>query len=256
MTRKQPAIILIDTDKLLLDLLGNYLRSAGADVLVASSSITAMEILQRAGATAPVIGINPRTPGCQALPGRLREWFPDSLIVALVDSSETADDARRLGMRILDKREHLTSAVDRLLLAAGLQAPSYERAERVLIVDDEDAIRELLSVFLQNRGYVTIEARNGEEALRMLGADTGLGVVLLDIMMPVKSGMETLSCIRRLKRPPAVIMMTALADSEIAQKAMKEGAFNYVLKPLDLSEIESHVSACFSRRAAKGAPDR
>ena len=246
---RKPAIILIDTDRLLLDLLRNYLKSGGADVLVASSSITAMEALDQAGPAAAVIAINPKTPGCQALPGRAREWFPDSLILALVDSDDMAESAKSLGLHVLDKREHLTAALDRFLLAAGLQAPSRNSSERVLIVDDEDLIREFLSTFLESRGYAATEARNGEEALRLLRADSGFGVVLLDIMMPLKGGMEVLSEIRRFRRPPAVIMMTALADSEIAQKALRTGAFNYILKPLNLSEIESNVSACFSRRA-------
>ena len=59
--------------------------------------------------------------------------------------------------------------------------------------------------------------------------------------------MEVLSEVRRFKQRPAVIMMTALADAEIAQQALKQGAFNYILKPLNLPELESNISACFSQ---------
>jgi len=106
-------------------------------------------------------------------------------------------------------------------------------------------IRDFLSTFLQTRGYSTSTANDGEDALRLLHEDSGFGVVLLDIMMPQKGGMEVLSEVRRFKRRPAVIMMTALADASIAQQALKQGAFNYILKPLNLPELESNVSACF-----------
>ncbi len=248
MTAK-PAIVLIDSDRLLLDLLGNYLRAAGVEVFAGNSSLTGLEACQKAVPAPAVIGINPKVLGCQALLRNARELFPASVVFALVDSDEMAALAADAGIGVLDKREHLTSGIDRFLAAAGLRVPSLDNAERVLIVDDEDLIRQFLSTFLQARGYATSEARNGDEALRLLRADSGFGVVLLDIMMPQKGGMEVLSEIRRLKHRPAVIMMTALADAEIAQTALKEGAFNYILKPTNLSEIESNVSACFSRRA-------
>lgn len=60
--------------------------------------------------------------------------------------------------------------------------------------------------------------------------------------------MEVLAELQRFKRRPAVIMMTAVADAEIARQALKRGPFNYILKPLNLAELESNVSACFSHK--------
>ena len=240
---RKVTIILIDSEMPLLDLLGGYLRAAGAEVLLANSSDAGLEICQTAGCTAAVIAVNPKLPDCQLLLRHARELFPGAQVVALVDSDEALDFAGSLKIDVVDKRRRPASVFERIRLAAGLAEPSHER---VLVVDDEELIRDFLSTFLQTRGYGASTATDGEDALRLLHDDPGFGVVLLDIMMPQKGGMEVLSEVRRFKRRPGVIMMTALADAEIAGQALKQGAFNYLLKPLDLAELESNVSACFS----------
>lgn len=240
-------IILIDTEMLLLDLLGDYLRAAGAEVLVANSSNAGVELCQTAGRTAAVIALNPNLPGCQLLFRHAVESFPDSRVIALADSDEMIDCARQKGIDVVDKRQRLAAVFEHFRLAAGLPERSSGVAERVLVVDDEELIRNFLSTFLQARGYSTSTAKDGQDALRLLREDPGFGVVLLDIVMPQKGGMEVLAELQRFKRRPAVIMMTALADAEVARQALKRGAFNYILKPLDLAELESNVSACFSQ---------
>lgn len=239
-------IILIDSEMLLLDLLAGYLRAAGAEVLLANSSNAGMELCQTAGRTAAVIAVNPKLAGSQLLLRHTGQLFPGAQVIALADSDEMIEFARNLRIDVVDKRQHLAAVFERFRLPAGLAEPSHRETERVLVVDDEELIRDFLSTFLQTRGYSPATANDGEDALRVLRDDPGFGVVLLDIMMPQKGGMEVLSEVRRFKRRPAVIMMTALADASIAQQALKQGAFNYILKPLNLAELESNVSACFS----------
>lgn len=243
---RKVTIILIDSETLLLDLLGDYLRAAGAEVLVANSSDAGMELCQAAGREAAVIAVNPNLPGSQLLLRHAEELFPGAQVIALADSDEMLEFARNLRIDVVDKRQHLAAVFERFRVAAGLTEASHGETERVLVVDDEELIRDFVSTFLQTRGYSTSTAKDGEDALRLLHEDSGFGVVLLDIMMPQKGGMEVLSEVRRFKRRPAVIMMTALADATIAQQALQQGAFNYILKPLNLPELESNVSACFS----------
>ena len=239
-------IILIDSDMLVLDLLAGYMRAAGAEVLLAKSSNAGMELCQTAGRTAAVIAINPKLPGSHLLLRYTGELFPGAHVIALADSDEMLEFSRNLQIDVVDKRQSLAAVFEPFRIAAGLTEPSHGKTERVLVVDDEELIRDFLSTFLQTRGYSTSMANDGEEALRMLRDDAGFGVVLLDIMMPQKGGMEVLSELRQFKRRPAVIMMTAVADASIAQHALKQGAFNYILKPLNLPELESNISACFS----------
>ena len=243
---KKVTIILIDSDMLLLDLLGDYLRAAGAEVLPANSSKAGMELCQTAGRTASVIAVNPNVPGCQPLLRGTGKLFPGAHVIARADSDEMLDLARNLQIDFVDKRQGLAAVFEPFRVAAGLAGPSHGEIERVLVVDDEELIRNFLSTFLRTRGYSTSEAKDGEDALRLLQDGPEFGVVLLDIMMPQKGGMEVLSEMRRLRRRPSVIMMTAVADATIAQQALKQGAFNYILKPLNLAELESNVSACFS----------
>ncbi len=237
-------IIFVDSDKLLLDLLAQHLRNAGAEVLLAGSSEAGMKLCHAAGHRAGAVAINPNVPNSEFLIRAVQESLRGLRIMALVDSDVMAEFARNLNIEIIDKRQQSAAVFDSLLRAAGLPASARASCERVLIVDDEEGIRDFLSIYLRSRGYATSVARDGEEALCLLNRDPEFAVVLLDIMMPRKGGMEVLAEMRRLKRRPEIIMMTALADSEIARQALKQGAFNYILKPLDLTELESSISAC------------
>jgi two-component system nitrogen regulation response regulator NtrX len=107
---------------------------------------------------------------------------------------------------------------------------------RILIVDDEAGIRESLSSILRDEGYHVDAVASGEEALeRALQGD--FTVVLLDIWLTGLDGLETLSRLQALPRPPAVIMISGHANIETAVRATKLGAFDYVEKPLSLERI-------------------
>ena len=122
------------------------------------------------------------------------------------------------------------------------------RASRVLIVDDEPAIRELLARFLRKEGYDTVPASDGEEALAVVKAES-VDVVLLDIQMPRLDGIETLQRIKKLDRDLPVIMATC--DGRVSQvvTAMRAGAYDYVVKPFAHPEVIRSVhKAIIDRR--------
>jgi len=115
--------------------------------------------------------------------------------------------------------------------------------ERVLIVDDEANVRKALTTMLRKAGYDTREAADGEEALTVL-PHYRPHAVLLDLRMPGLDGMETL---RRLRShpdnmQPSVVMMTAYGMASDVMEAMKLGAFDYVQKPFDLTEVKQVVA--------------
>jgi DNA-binding NtrC family response regulator len=114
------------------------------------------------------------------------------------------------------------------------QLPETERPH-VLVVDDEVSVRESLRLILKDRSDVTLVA-SGEAALESVSAHR-YDVILLDILMPGRDGLEILESIRALTNVPQVIMLTATKTVKTAVRAMKLGAFDYVTKPFDIDEL-------------------
>ena len=110
-------------------------------------------------------------------------------------------------------------------------------AGRVLVVDDDPNTVGLLQEFLRAKGYEVFTAGGGVEALRKVTEERP-HVILLDIKMPAMDGLEVLRRLRETNREVGVIMITAVDEQEIAKEAMALGAFDYIVKPLDLDYLE------------------
>lgn len=107
---------------------------------------------------------------------------------------------------------------------------------KVLIAEDEEAQRDLLRGFLKKEGYAVEAVSNGREALEKLKADF-FDIVLIDYKMPELDGLQTLRQIRGRFPDLPVVMMTAYGTVETAVASMKEGALDYLTKPIDLDEL-------------------
>ncbi len=112
--------------------------------------------------------------------------------------------------------------------------------EKILVVDDEEEAADALKAFLTARGYQVYTAGDGLKAIAVV-RDTKPQVVLLDIVMPGKGGIDTLKEIRRIDRNIKVIMVTAVADEEIAKLAIELGAADYMTKPVDFDYLKAAV---------------
>jgi response regulator RpfG family c-di-GMP phosphodiesterase len=121
------------------------------------------------------------------------------------------------------------------------------RAERILIVDDEIVIRELMSDILTDEGFSVASAPNGMAALELLQATNDFVVLFTDIMMPEMDGIELIRKARQVAPALVPIVMTGYATLETARAAVKEGAYDYVLKPFNLSEIKMSVTNALER---------
>src|SRR4051812_21941722 len=118
---------------------------------------------------------------------------------------------------------------------------------RVLIIDDEVDIREGLELLLTTEGYVADTAHNGTDGLQKL-ASNSYDMVLLDLMMPDKSGMEVLEEFRQRDRETPVFMITAWGSVEAAVKALKLGANDYFSKPWDNEKLIIEIDRMIARR--------
>lgn len=118
----------------------------------------------------------------------------------------------------------------------------------ILAVDDDANIRTVLERVLERAGYHCVTASSAEQASQLLEQGT-FALVLLDIMMPGRSGMDLLSEIVVRYPDTGVVMMTVVVDTDTAVKAMRQGALDYLTKPCNLDELTIRIEHALSRRA-------
>ncbi len=119
---------------------------------------------------------------------------------------------------------------------------------RVFVVDDEEQFVSRLAERLQLRDYDVTTALSGDQALEII-AKYNFDVVILDVAMPGKDGIETLREIKKAKPLTEVIMLTGHATVESAIEGMKLGAFDYLLKPTNTEDLIMKVNTAYARKA-------
>ncbi len=123
---------------------------------------------------------------------------------------------------------------------------------RVLVADDEPEIRDLLKLYLEKEGYEVVEAADGREALQVLQTDEGIGILLLDIMMPELDGFHVLKKLREERNLPVVILSARTADSDKIL-GLDLGADDYIAKPFNPLEVVARVNSNLRRYYSLGS---
>ncbi len=118
---------------------------------------------------------------------------------------------------------------------------------RILIVDDEQSMRELLSIMLRKEGFDVVTADNGESAIKAVQADI-YDLVITDIRMPNIDGIDLLRAVKEISPETVVIVITAYATTETAVDALKLGAYDYITKPFKNEEIKLVVQKALEKR--------
>lgn len=111
-----------------------------------------------------------------------------------------------------------------------------EQTAHVLVVDDEEEIRKILTQILEKEGFRVVAVADGQQAMRQICREVP-AFILLDVCMPGLSGMEVLKKIKELNNDLPVVLITAYANIHQAVEAMKEGAYDYLAKPFDNNEV-------------------
>jgi len=119
--------------------------------------------------------------------------------------------------------------------------------EMVLVVDDEENIRNLVQLMLRSAGYDVDAAANGKEALSKV-EESDIGVMILDIKMPGMSGLEVLQEATTRWPDICILMLTAVSDLDTAIKAMKLGAYDYITKPFKRDDLISKLQQAVEQR--------
>lgn len=119
--------------------------------------------------------------------------------------------------------------------------------QRILILDDEEALRSVIAQRLHRKGYEILEAGSAQEGLQIL-RDTLLDGILLDLRLPDADGLDVLHRFKELQADIQVVMLTGHGTIESAIEAMKAGAFDYLTKPCNLSELELTLQKALEQR--------
>ncbi|MEK6564797.1 MAG: response regulator [Candidatus Omnitrophota bacterium] len=111
-------------------------------------------------------------------------------------------------------------------------------SSKILVVDDDKTVRGFLELFLKTKGFANVvSAENGEDAIKIVEKEN-IKLILLDVMLPGMNGVEVLRKIKAINKDISVIMITGYPDEEKAKEAIREGVYDYIIKPFDLFYLE------------------
>jgi two-component system, response regulator, stage 0 sporulation protein F len=243
-------ILVVDDETNLRDLLYEILSKQNHEVFTAARGDQALNLLGQHKIDLALLDINnPGETGFSLLK-KVRAKSPE-LPVVIFSGNSTLEFKREAfesgAVEVIQKglsAPELIEKINKIIQAKQrLSGENVKRSvnEKILIVDDEENVRNLLVEFFSMKGFPTISARNGEEAIALVKSEKP-AVILLDVMMPGMDGILTLKKIREFNKEVGVVMATAVEDEQIVQEAMKLGSYHYVLKPFDLQYLELVVT--------------
>jgi len=120
--------------------------------------------------------------------------------------------------------------------------------ERILVIDDERRMCNVLQAALEEEGYEVEVAFNGDQGVKKFQQE-GFDLVIVDLKMPGKDGIAVLEDVKRLSPSTEVILMTAYATAQTAVEAMKKGAYDYLIKPLEMEELKLKIKHIFEKKS-------
>ncbi len=126
---------------------------------------------------------------------------------------------------------------------------------KILVVDDDKEIVQLLEIYVKNEGYEPVAAYNGKEALTKLNTTPDIALVILDLMMPELDGMEVIKQIRKDSSIPVLVLSAKTADMDKIQ-GLISGADDYVTKPFNPLEVMARVNSLLRRSEGKVTNDQ
>lgn len=126
---------------------------------------------------------------------------------------------------------------------------------KIMVVDDEERMRKLVGDFLKRKGYEVLEAANGQEAIMLFAMHEDLSLIILDVMMPVMDGYQTLKKIRETSNIP-VIMLTAKSSEQDELQGFELGVDEYITKPFSPKILVARVEAILRRSVQEETVDQ
>lgn len=257
--------LVVDDDADIRSMLADYLVMSGFEVRQATDGLEALAHVKQERPQVIVLDLHmPRLNGLDAVQ-RIRALDRTAKVIVVTGDADRAlhDRALRLGASVVLTKPLDLAALDTAIgppprpavtaPAAGAAAPAAvptPGARRlVLIVDDDAELRAALEELMVARGHRAQVANDAIAALRMIGHEAP-DLVLLDIELPGLKGSDALPAILTLAPHAKVIMVSGSPSSEVARQSLAAGAFDYVVKPIDLQYLTQSVEAALATTPA------
>ena len=263
MAVQRRSVVVADDDPEIRQMIGEYLSGSGFHVFEAENGLDTLLQVKRTRPAGVVLDIHmPRLGGVEALK-RIRTLDP-SIVVAVVTGDADVELHRRvveLGAAAVFLKPaplHALGAV--LALGAGprgsearerppIAPPTEAPVDRVsvLVIDDDEGVRELLSEYLTGSGYDVRSAADTATGLRHV-MSSAPDIILLDIELPGLNGVKALPAFQALAPGTSIVMVSGTADADLAAQALAHGAFDYVTKPIDFSYLAAALETAVAMR--------
>lgn len=244
-------ILVIDDDGIVRDALTVFLTRAGHEVVTAADGGNGALVFKNARPDLVILDRDLPVKTGSVVFKEIRAVSPGAPVIILTgyDSPEDAEAYLRDGAAsFLSKGDGLSGvldAVEKLLGAPGRCRPAAEPAAAkglLLLADDDQAILNVLTRFLGSVGFKVLTAKDGAEAVSV-ARERKPDIVLLDILMPKKDGIEVLKELVPEMPETGFIMITGNEDEDVARACLKLGAFDYIEKPVNLELLGNILKA-------------
>ncbi len=244
-------ILVIDDDRMNCDLLQAVLTRHGYDVHTATSGLEGLALFRQHPPRVTILDLRmPEMDGLTVLK-EIRAIDPHAPVIILGGGATEIQENQARALRVTDfvrkglSLDVLVEGVNRVVqqsvrkqgdLAPGAAEPFADTGERILVVDDEQLVRDLAVQFLGLRGYRTVGVKDGPDALKMV-EQAPPDLILLDLMLPGMSGVELLRRLRDRNYPGAIIIITGSYDEELLEEAWSLHPQEVISKPIDLDKL-------------------
>lgn len=264
-------VLIADDDTDVREVLVEVFKEAGFDVLEASNGLEALLYVKRERPDAVVLDLMmPRLGGVEALK-RIRSFNPGIKVLVVTGA---IDPELHRQATLSGASGVFTKPVSAATLVAALSdpapppppppkpaaptpspaVPTGAPTGRILVVDDNPEVRQMLEDVLTSLGYVTRTAADGATAVRAVLSETP-DVVLLDVYMPGLSGVGALPTIVALAPHAKVIMISGAANEDVLKRSLAFGAHDYVTKPFEISSLSRAIETALAMRRLEASPE-
>jgi DNA-binding response OmpR family regulator len=252
MDDRVPTLLCVDDDPSVLQVMREYFILRGFGVVTARSGVEAFLQVIRWAPNAVILDVfMPRLGGLEALK-RIKKLDPEIVVILVSGVPNALEMVTEAGLTVAGafRKPVKLDRISETLTGAGVTPPPGAAAGnlaapaprsspiRAMVVDDEPDVRGMLTDYLRENGFEAVGVWDGQEALRLI-PEFRPHIILLDILMPGLSGVETLRRLKPVLHETCIIMITAHDDVETARRTLEMGAVDYVRKPVNLARLDA-----------------